>query len=93
LSLISISVDDDNAKWKSFIEQKHMEWPHYRDDDGTVADTFGVHAFPTYLVIDGDGIIRQRIEGANEQQSVASRIGPVVEKILKAPGGVLSKEK
>ena len=93
LSLISISADDDDAKWRSFIAERHMEWPHYRDDDGLIAETFGVHAFPTYLVIDGDGIIRQRIEGANEQRSVAAQIAPIVEKILKAPGGVLSKEK
>jgi thiol-disulfide isomerase/thioredoxin len=93
LSLISISADDDVTKWRSFIAEKKMDWPHYRDSDGTIAETFGVHAFPTYIVIDGDGIIQQRIEGLNEQRSVASQIGPIVEKILKAPGGALSKEK
>jgi thiol-disulfide isomerase/thioredoxin len=93
LSLISISVDDDDSKWKAFIANKHMDWPQYRDDDHAVVQVFAVHSFPTYLVIDGDGIIRERIEGLNEQQSVASRIAPVVGKILKAPGGVLAKEK
>ena len=93
LSLISISVDDDDSKWKGFIADKHMDWPQYRDDDQAIIQVFAVHSFPTYLVIDGDGIIRERIEGLNEQQSVASRIAPVVEKILKAPGGVLAKEK
>jgi thiol-disulfide isomerase/thioredoxin len=93
LSLISISADDDEQAWRGFISKKQMEWPHYRDDDGSIANAFGVHAFPTYLVIDGDGIIRQRIEGADQQRSVASQIGPTVEKILKSPGGVLSKEK
>jgi thiol-disulfide isomerase/thioredoxin len=93
LSLISVSADDDDEKWRDFISQKHMDWPHYRDADRAIEEAFGVHAFPTYLVIDGDGIIRQRIEGANQQQSVASQIAPTVEKILKSPGGVLSKEK
>jgi thiol-disulfide isomerase/thioredoxin len=93
LSLISVSADDDEDKWRNFISEKHMDWPHYRDADGAIEEAFGVHAFPTYLVIDGDGIIRQRIEGANQQQSVASQIAPTVEKILKSPGGVLSKEK
>ena len=93
LSLISISADDDDEKWKAFIAKKQMDWPHYRDEDGAIEKAFSVHAFPTYLVIDGDGIIRQRIEGANQERSVASQIAPVVEKIMKAPGGVLSKEK
>jgi len=93
LSLISISADDDDQAWRGFIAKKQMDWPHYRDNDGSIANAFGVHAFPTYLVIDGDGIIRQRIEGANQQRSVAAQIGSTVEKILKSPGGVLSKEK
>jgi len=93
VSLISISADDDEQAWRNFIAKKQMDWPHYRDGDGAIEEAFGVHAFPTYLVIDGDGIIRQRIEGADQQRSVASQIAPTVEKILKAPGGVLSKEK
>ncbi len=93
VSLISISADDDEEKWKAFIAKKQMDWPHYRDEDGAIEEAFAVHAFPTYLVIDGDGIIRQRIEGADQQRSVASQIAPTVEKILKSPGGVLSKEK
>jgi thiol-disulfide isomerase/thioredoxin len=93
VSLISISADDDDEKWRNFIAEKHMGWPHYRDEGGAIEEAFGVHAFPTYLVIDGDGIIRQRIEGADQQRSVASLIAPTVEKILKSPGGVLSKEK
>jgi hypothetical protein len=39
-------------------------------DDGMRA----VAQFPTYLVIDGDGIIKERLTGLNPQQSVVVRL-------------------
>jgi hypothetical protein len=33
-----------------------------------------VHSFPTYLVIDREGIIRERIVGMNERDSIVHRL-------------------
>ncbi len=74
LVLISVSVDEDEDAWRDFIGKKHMDWLQYRDSDHQMVDAFGVHGFPTYLVIDGEGIIRQRITGLNPQQSVVHRL-------------------
>lgn len=74
LILISISADRDEEEWKNFIARKNMEWMHYRDANGMVLRAFRVHALPTYILIDPEGIIRQRIVGLNPQQSIIGRL-------------------
>jgi thiol-disulfide isomerase/thioredoxin len=79
LVLISVSADDDEDEWRTFIGKKHMDWLQYRDSDQSLRHAFGVDRFPTYLVIDGEGIIRQRIHGLNPQQSVVGRLRSTLE--------------
>jgi peroxiredoxin/Tfp pilus assembly protein PilF len=74
LVLISVSVDEDEKAWREFVAQKGMDWPQFRDSDHQIINAFSVYDFPTYLVIDREGIIRQRIVGLNPQQSVVSRL-------------------
>jgi thiol-disulfide isomerase/thioredoxin len=74
LVLISISADEDENSWKEFVAKKKMDWPQYRDSDRAIMRAFGVHSFPTYLVMDGDGIIRQRIMGLNPRETVVHRL-------------------
>ncbi len=79
LVLFSISADSDDDSWRKFVEKKHMDWMQYRDSDHQLLDAFGVHSFPTYLVIDGDGIIRQRLTGMNPQETVVHRLRATLE--------------
>lgn len=72
--LISISVDSDDAAWRKFVADKKMMWLQYRDADGKMQHSYGVHSFPTYMVIDGDGVLRQRLSGLNPQQTVVHRL-------------------
>jgi thiol-disulfide isomerase/thioredoxin/Tfp pilus assembly protein PilF len=74
LAVISISADENENQWKDFVAKKNMSWPQYRDADGRVRRAFQVESFPTYLVIDGDGIIKQRIVGLNPQETVVQRL-------------------
>jgi peroxiredoxin/Tfp pilus assembly protein PilF len=73
LVLISLSADDDAQKWKDFIEKKQMDWPQVLDSEHEMRTLFGVHAFPTYVIIDGDGF-EQEIVGENPQESVVYRL-------------------
>jgi tetratricopeptide (TPR) repeat protein len=88
LVLISISADQDDRPWRDFIGKKGMDWAQYRDADHRVLDSFGIHAFPTYLVIDGDGIIRQRITGLNPQESVVHRLRATLEQMPQLEGEI-----
>ena len=47
-----------------------MTWQQYRDANHAVLNAFQIHAFPTYLVMDGDGAIKQRIAGMNPQETI-----------------------
>jgi peroxiredoxin len=56
--LIGISSDRDEDEWRQFTEKNKMVWPQYRDENGRILRAFGVRAFPTYVVIDHEGIVR-----------------------------------
>ncbi len=58
-----------------------MSWLQYRDSDHILLDAFGIHSFPTYLVIDGEGIIRTRITGLNPQETVVHRLRATLEQM------------
>lgn len=61
--LIGISSDSDDAIWREFTEKNKMIWPQYRDRDRRIQRAFGVRAFPTYVVIDHEGIVRYQSVG------------------------------
>ena len=56
--LIGISSDGDEDEWKAFTEKNKMIWPQYRDENRRIQRAFGVRAFPTYILIDHEGIVR-----------------------------------
>jgi peroxiredoxin len=85
--LISISADRDEGQWRAFIAKKHMQWAHYRDSDRRLLELFHIHAFPTYLVIDKEGIIRQSLVGTNPQASMAYRLKPILKTLLESKAG------
>jgi peroxiredoxin len=61
--LIGISSDSDDEVWREFTAKNKMIWPQYRDKDRRIQRAFGVRAFPTYVVIDHEGIVRHQSVG------------------------------
>ena len=74
LVLISVSADEDESAWRQFITDQKMIWPQYRDADKRLITAFTVRAYPTYLIIDGDGVIIDRIVGADPKKSVVNQL-------------------
>jgi len=59
--MISVANDPDEAKWRGFIEKNQMmAWTQYYDRDHHVVRAFDVRAFPTYILLDAEGIVRYR---------------------------------
>lgn len=58
--MISVSSDSDELKWRGFIDKNQMAWTQYLDRDHHMQRAFEVRAFPTYILIDGEGIVRFR---------------------------------
>jgi peroxiredoxin len=61
--MISISVHDEEDKWRAFTAKNQMVWRQYFDRDSKVQRAFSVNRFPTYVLIDHEGIVRFRASG------------------------------
>jgi thiol-disulfide isomerase/thioredoxin len=63
LVIISISWDDDAAKWKAFIAKNEMTWVQYRDADHELTKAFGIDAIPHFFTIDSSGVLTSEMLG------------------------------
>lgn len=79
--LISISSDRDEDVWREFTEKYKMVWLQYRDKDRRILRAFEITAFPTYVIIDHEGIVRHRTVGLNWTGSAG--LDNVIKKQLK----------
>jgi peroxiredoxin len=67
--IIGISSDDDEEEWREFTLKNKMIWPQYRDKDHHILRAFGIRAFPTYILIDHEGIVRFSSVGLSWQRT------------------------
>lgn len=58
--LIGVSADRDDQVWREFTADNKMVWTQYRDKDRRILRVFDIRAFPTYVIIDHEGIVRYR---------------------------------
>jgi len=60
LVILSVSLDNDDHRWREFIEKNGMTWSHYRDGGftGPISRMFGVGAIPHTFTIDADGVLQ-----------------------------------
>ena len=79
--LIGISSDRDDEVWREFTAKNKMAWPQYRDKDGKIMRAFRVGSFPTYVILDHEGIIRHRSVGMT--WSRASSLDSEIKKQIK----------
>jgi peroxiredoxin len=84
--MIGVSSDGDEEKWKTFTAKEKMVWPQYLDRDHAVQRAFAVRAFPTYVVIDVEGIIRYRAVGMSfeKEANLTSAINKEIKRLAKA---------
>jgi peroxiredoxin len=69
LEIIGVSEDESVAALKPFLSQHSgITWPMAFDADQKVASDLGVKAFPTKLVIDRAGVLREVVPSVRPQQ-------------------------
>lgn len=63
--VLSVNLDTDEEKWKSFVALNAMRWPqtHAAGFHDGLPSTFGVNAIPATFVIDADGILQDQRVG------------------------------
>jgi thiol-disulfide isomerase/thioredoxin len=79
--LVGVSSDDDEDVWRTFTEAQHMDWQEYIDLSGKVLEAFKIESFPTYVVLDKDGVIRFRQSGLG--QDTQGELEDAINKALK----------
>ncbi|MDX6404032.1 MAG: hypothetical protein QOH70_1487 [Blastocatellia bacterium] len=66
--MIGISSDGVEEKWRDFIVKNQMVWPQFLDRERKVQGAFEVTKFPTYIVIDHEGIVRYNASGSGPER-------------------------
>lgn len=61
--LLGVSSDKDEGVWKSYVKDNQMLGIQVRDTFDGMNDLFHVDGIPTYIVLDGNGMIRLRVTG------------------------------
>lgn len=60
-ALLSISVDDELETVTTFLQDEPMPWPSWHVGSASeVSEAWNIKAFPTYILVDGDGRILAR---------------------------------
>jgi thiol-disulfide isomerase/thioredoxin len=67
-AVLSVSLDNDEARWKDFVGKNGMTWLQYRDGGftGRIATQFGVRAIPATFTIDADGVLEDQHVGDSD---------------------------
>jgi thiol-disulfide isomerase/thioredoxin len=88
--IVGISSDFDEEAWKAFVAANHMSWPEYIDLDGQMSRLFEVPGFPTYVLLDRDGVIafRQTGLGSDSEKDIEGAINRALTKPFTAQPAV-----
>ncbi|MEE8156331.1 MAG: thioredoxin-like domain-containing protein [Phycisphaerales bacterium] len=57
--IVSISLDSDRRKFKSFVSRQRMDWYHVMDGGGwstRLAKKYNIHSIPAMFLIDTEGV-------------------------------------
>jgi TonB family protein len=85
--LVGVSSDSDEPALRDFLSKNQMEWPEYWDRDRKFQQTWSVRAWPTYIVIDDEGIVRFRSGGNNPTER--AKLEDAIKRQLKIVAGKL----
>jgi thiol-disulfide isomerase/thioredoxin len=82
VEVISISEDEDEGTWQSFVTQNQMNWTQRIDSDHQLMRQYGASALPTYVLIGKDGNVVQQYVGDDPSEPILERMGPDLKKTL-----------
>ena len=93
-TVLSINLDKDEDKWRSFVKSNDMTWPQARDGglNGPVSRLFNVTAIPATFTIDADGELEdQHVGDADIEGKLKKLIARAVELKNRAPQPALTQ--
>ncbi len=93
--VLSVSLDNDDAKWRDFVAKNGMTWTQYRDGGftGQLSRQFNVQAIPATFTIDADGVVEdQHVGDANIEGKLKKLIAKAVEANSHKPAPVVAEK-
>jgi thiol-disulfide isomerase/thioredoxin len=82
VEVISISEDEDEGTWQSFVAQNRMNWTQRLDSDHQMMRQYGASSLPTYVLIGKDGNVVQQYVGDDPGEPILERMGPELKRTL-----------
>jgi len=84
-AILSVSVDDEKKDLAEFLGQEKMPWTHWWDGPkGPVVKLFRVKAFPTLLLIDAKGVVRNKWVSSPGNEVLDKAVNELVAEAQKA---------
>jgi hypothetical protein len=62
--LLEVDVDKSEDAWKDYVKEERLEGLQVYDEGHALQSLFHVTVYPTYVIIDGDGVVQLREAGA-----------------------------
>ncbi len=88
--ILAISIDRDARSVKLFKDEFNLPFPILLDPRGRITRLYGTNGIPESFLIDGEGVITERVIGARNwaDEATVQRIAQLVERAekAKAPG-------
>lgn len=76
-TVVGLAVDSGSpAEIREFAERYGINYPIWRSDGGRVIRHYRARGYPTTLLIDGDGVIRERYVGPQTAQKLLAELEP-----------------
>lgn len=89
-AILAISIDRDARNVKLFKDEFNLPFPILLDPRGRITRLYGTNGIPESFLIDGEGVITERVIGARNwaDEATVQRIAHLVERAekAKAPG-------
>lgn len=85
LVVLSVSLDKDDAAWKSFVVKNGMTWLQVRDSGGDIAKLFSVDAIPHTFTIDADGVLQDEHIGDGSIEGKLKKLCARARQLQEAP--------
>jgi len=78
LVVIAVNVEDPPEKTGQFVRELGLTFPNLIDENGKVTKLYQVYGVPTTFLIDRKGIIRERIFGDLNKESIENIVKPLL---------------
>ena len=63
VTVVGISVDHDEAKYKKFLKDANIAFDTYRDEKADISAAYGTYKYPETYIIDKQGKVIEKIIG------------------------------